>query len=208
MSRVRGSNQVESREREVQYGYMNIPLDTVLQTERCILRIPQGEDNECVWTASRVEGFTDGMLWDQPQAMQEIEAHRQGVIERWKKGEDFGFSICLKDTNECIGRIAMRVTDTEDVWNIGFWMHPDYQGKGLMKESVLKMIDWTFDELAATAIETAHAVWNKASKGLIMRCGFTHVRHNPKGFQKHGTWVEEEEYELTRADWQASALSS
>lgn len=180
---------------------MSIPLDTTLETERCILRVPQQQDNECVWTASRIAGFTDGMLWDPPQTKQEIEAHRMGVIERWKNGEDYGFSVCLKDTNECIGRIAMRLTDKKDVWNVGFWMHPDFQGKGYMKESLLRMVDWAFTELGAVAIETAHAVWNTASEGLIKRCGFAHVRHNPQGFQKHGQWVEEEEYVLKKEDW-------
>ncbi|MCB9808745.1 GNAT family N-acetyltransferase [Candidatus Peribacteria bacterium] len=169
---------------------MNIPLETILDTERCILRIPKPEDNNCVWTASRQPGFTDGMTWDPPKTQEEIEENRQKLLERWKSGIDYGFSICLKESGECIGRIAMRKTEKDAVWNVGFWLHPDFQGKGYMTEALACITDWTFDVLKASSIEAEHATWNTASGALLKRCGFTHTGHNPE--------VPEEEYVLKK----------
>ena len=141
------------------------------------------------------------MLWDPPASKQEALGTTKGAIERWKNGKDFGFSLCLQD-GTCIGRIAIRMDGHPKIWNTGFWLHPDYWGQGYMTEALSAIGEWGFTVLNAEAIESSHAVWNEASRKLLIRCGFTHVRHNPHGFKKHGTWVEAEEYVLKKDDWE------
>ncbi|MDA0376499.1 MAG: GNAT family protein [bacterium] len=180
---------------------MNIPLDTRLTTERLYLRAVSDEDVECVWTASRVPGFIDGMMWDPPETKEEIIEIMHQTIDRWKAGGNYCFSLCLNESNECIGRIVIREKEGDDVWNIGYWLHPDHQGKGYMQEAVTAIVDWGFSVLHAENITAEHASWNEASGKVLLNVGFTHVRHLPCGFIKHGKEIPEEEYIITREEW-------
>ena len=43
---------------------MHIPANTILRTERLMLRAVDFCDIDLVWEASRFVGFNDGMTWD------------------------------------------------------------------------------------------------------------------------------------------------
>jgi ribosomal-protein-alanine N-acetyltransferase len=183
---------------------MDIPLHTELETEHCILKCVSEDDVECVWTASRVPGFTDGMLWDPADTKEEIVQFIYTTIEDWKKGEDFGFSIYDKNTEECLGRIGIRIRpkEGESVWNIGYWVHPDQQGKGYATEATKEVINWGFSVLNAKVIKSNHATWNEASGKVLQKAGFKFVEHLDCGFVKHGKEVPEEAYAISREEWE------
>ena len=180
---------------------MNIPLETTLITSRCTLRCVSEEDIECVWSASRKPGFTDGMLWDPPETKENIVQHIYSSIKNWNKGEEYAFSVLCTKTAECIGRIGIRVREGDSVWNIGYWIHPDHQGKGYATEVTKKVIDWGFSILNAKRIESAHATWNTASEKVLQKAGFRFVKHLDCGFVKHGKEIPEEVYAITREEW-------
>ncbi len=154
-----------------------------------------------MWSASRVPGFTDGMTWDPPETKEEIIEITHQTIDRWKNEDDFCFSICAKETSQCIGRIGIRKRDREGVWNIGYWMHPDFQGKGYMTEVVIAMVEWGFNTLEAETITSEHASWNEASGRVLIKSGFTYIGHLDCGFVKHGKEIPEEEYSIKKEDF-------
>lgn len=180
---------------------MDIPLDTILKSEHLLLKVVSEDDIECVWSASRVPGFTDGMTWDPAEKKEEIVDHIHQSITEWKEGRDFGFSIYQKELKECIGRIGIRRRDGDSVWNIGYWMHPDFQGKGYMTESVKMIVEWGFTVLQAKIITSEHASWNEASGKVLQKAGFTYVGHLDCGFVKHGKEIPEEEYSIKKEDF-------
>ena len=186
---------------------MDIPLDTQLKSERLFLRSVSEDDTECVWSASRVPGFTDGMTWDPAETKEEIHETIHQTIERWKNEDDFCFSICLQRTTECIGRIVIRKKEGDGVWNIGYWMHHDFQGKGYMTEAVMCILDWGFTELQAQRITSEHASWNEASGKVLLKAGFTHIGHLDCGFVKNGKEIPEEAYALTQEEWDENCLN-
>lgn len=177
---------------------MHIPLNTTLETERLILQVVSEDDVECAWTASRVSGFTDGMQWDPPETKEEVEQNIYTNREKWEVGEFFVFSIYIRNANECAGRIIIRPEGRENIWNIGYWMHPNYQGNGYTTEAVIALVEWGFSVLHAEKITSAHASWNDASGKVLQKAGFIHIGHTDCGFMKHGKEVPEELYEITR----------
>ncbi len=182
---------------------MDIPLDTILETERCILKCVSENDVECVWTASRVPGFTDGMLWEPAEKKEEIVQNIYSTIENWKKGDDYCFSVYTKEADECIGRVSIRIRpkEGEGVWDIGYWIHPEKQGQGFATEVARILVDWGFKTLGAKCIQSKHATWNEASGRVLQKCGMNHVGHLDCGFVKRGNEISEECYEITREEW-------
>jgi ribosomal-protein-alanine N-acetyltransferase len=181
---------------------MAIPKSIVLETPHLRLRIISQEDLPHVFSASRHPGFTDGMLWEPPEKEEDLMAPYLRGIDAWEKGEGYGFTIENKDSSAFLGRISIRKTSTPNLWNLGFWTHPDHQGKGIMSEAVGAMIQLGFEKLDAQEIEACHALWNKASARVLEKNGLQFVRYIKEGFKKHGEWVEENLLSIKRNSWE------
>ncbi|PHN07873.1 GNAT family N-acetyltransferase [Flavilitoribacter nigricans] len=173
-----------------------------LETLRLRLGMPAPEDLPFIFSASRYPGFTDGMLWYPPENMEELEEPLQRAISAWERGEAYAFTIADKHTSDFYGRISIRPTSEAGGWNIGFWTHPDHQGKGIMSEAVGAVIEFGFTQLQAREIEACHAIWNKASERVLQKNGMRLVRYIEKGFKKHGKWVDENLLAISREEWE------
>jgi ribosomal-protein-alanine N-acetyltransferase len=174
----------------------SIGPDEVLLTERCRLRQPSDADIAHVWSATRVDGFNEGMRWDPPDGIEELKRPLRANREDWERGTNYSFTVESRDGRVFIGRIQVRQESDPELWTLGFWTHPDQQGKGYASEAAEAILDFAFRRLGARVVGAAHATWNDASRKVLERIGMRFVRSNPRGFQKRGAWVEEQEYEL------------
>ena len=179
-----------------------IPKSFTLNTPRFILKIPSSDDFSRIVSATRVAGFNDGMLWEPPQNEEELKGPLQRAITSWESAKGYSFSIMKRGSTELLGRISIRTTDIKDVWDVGFWTHPDAQGQGLMTESLNAVLEFGFISLLAVRIEACHAVWNQASAKVLKKNGLRFSRHIEKGFKKRGEWVEENLLEISKSEWE------
>jgi len=175
---------------------MEIPTTEVILTQRCRLRYPTQEDLPHIWSASRVPGFNDGMVWDPPKNTEELTEPLRRSQKDWSIGNSYTWTIETKASAEFIGRIAIRLTDQEHVWSLGYWIHPSVQKTGFATEAAAAMLELGFSRLGAVRITAAHATWNEASGKVLQRIGLLRTGVNPRGFKKRGNWVEEYEYEI------------
>ncbi len=180
---------------------MGVPLDTCLETPRCVLRCVSEDDLEPVWSATRYPGFNDGMRWYPPKLKSEISIWTKRNLDIWQKGEEYVFTIRAHLDNSFIGRASIRREKGNGVWSIGFWIHPEQWGQGFATEASRAAIEFGFEELKANKIVASHALWNVASKRVMTKLGLNYVRENPRGFAKNGQWVAEAEYEIEREAW-------
>ncbi len=177
---------------------MHIPISFRIESERLILRSASRDDFPHIFSATRYKGFNDGMVWDPPSHISECESPYQASIQNWNNGEEYGFSILQQPSGLFLGKISIRKTDEANVWNIGFWTHPEQQGKGIMSTAVGHILTFGFRNLNAIRIEAEHAIWNKASERVLYKNGFRFVTHIKQGFMKHGQWVEEHQMAINR----------
>ena len=175
---------------------MMISIDEQILTKRCRLRYPNESDIPHIWSASRAPGFNDGMQWEPPSEISELHEPLQRNQSGWEDGNAYNWTVESRDKGEFIGRIAIRRTQHDGEWSIGYWTHPTQQNKGYASEVAQAIIHFGFSRLHATVITSAHATWNHASGRVLQHAGMLRVRTNPKGFKKHGKWVEEFEYEI------------
>lgn len=159
-----------------------LPLDFTIQTERLRLRIPAESDMPHVFIASQFPGFTDGMLWDPPESIEELRGPLERSLEQWREGVAYQFSI--DSVEGFAGRIALRPSDEAEVLDIGYWTHPEHFGKGYMTEAARAVIDLGFQTMGAKAIVAGTADWNKASQRVLEKLGFQVVEVVKDGFVK------------------------
>ena len=176
----------------------HISLNKILHTERLRLRAVALSDIELVWSASRVNGFNDGMTWDPPDNKEDLVAITYKNLKAWIKGTSYVFTSDLNETGTPIGRVAFSSTDNPSIWYLGFWIHPDYWGHGYATEAARAVLDFGFSELGVSQVNVAHAIWNTRSKRVIEKLGFQFTGENPCGFMKHGKPVAEYEYSMEK----------
>ena len=180
---------------------MGLPPDTIIKTSRCKLRITKREDVSFIFSATRYKGFNDGMLWDAPENEAElIKSYRDGVTEAWHQRQSYEFTICQKQDDKPLGRISIR-KGSDKVWTIGFWLHPEQQGKGYMTESVIAILELGFATLGAERIEACHALWNTKSEKVLKAVRMKFFEYIPQGFMKKGEWIEENKLAITKEEW-------
>jgi [ribosomal protein S5]-alanine N-acetyltransferase len=178
-----------------------IPQDFIIETARCRLRIPSAADIPQVFSATRYAGFNDGMQWEPPESIDELTEPLQANILEWEAGRTYCFTIAEPASNNLLGRIGIRITNRRDVWNLGFWTHPEHQGHGYMTESVVAILEFGFDKLGATHIEASYALWNKNSRRVLEKVGMKSIAYIPHAFQKKGRWIEANKMRITKQEW-------
>ena len=170
---------------------MKIPKSFIIETTNFILRIPSEADFMPIFEATRHQGFNDGMAWEPPSSIAELAAPLQNNIKAWESGKAYAFTIEERTTKTFLGRISIRKTTENDVWNIGFFTHPNHQGKGIMTKVVKTILHFGFIQLKAIRIEAEYALWNKASERVLHKNGFKFVKRIEQGLFKNGQWIAE-----------------
>ncbi len=87
------------------------------------------------------------------------------------QAEDKLFTICYQ--GKFVGLIGFKDTDSANKkTEIGYWLSQYAQGKGIMLHSVLKLIEYAFDEMGMNRVQIKVAVNNHRSKQIPEKLGF------------------------------------
>lgn len=94
------------------------------------------------------------------------------------------WSLFLKDggPGEMIGRISLWPDDGESRDMRGFWLDPDFQGRGLMTEAADRVTDYAFADLGWSRLWLTNAEPNRGSARVKERQGATLVATEPGHF--------------------------
>lgn len=100
-------------------------------------------------------------------------------IEHAIDNDVFKWSIFLKTTDECIGRLSCHEAHDEDeaindanIRGVGWIIDPNFQGKGYGTEAAKTMIDFMFLECEIEQIVTSAAICNPASWKIMEKLDF------------------------------------
>ena len=83
---------------------------------------------------------------------------------------------------------------------LGYWLGKEHTGKGFMREAVLTIIDFSFNELNISRLEAATLPENRSSRGLLERVGFKYEGVGQSYLQINGRWRNHVLYGLLRND--------
>jgi len=191
---------VDGRKIELNQKGGEILKSLMIETKNYRLRIPKKEDIPFVFSATRYKGFNDGMLWEPPESEDELIEPLRRNEETWgEKG--YSFAIEEIESKQFLGRISIRKTVTPDIWDVGFWTHPEQQNKGVMTEVLEEILRFGFQKLKAEKIEACHALWNKASERVLKKHDFKFEEYLKEGFRKKGEWIDENKLSISRSSW-------
>lgn len=125
----------------------------------------------------------------------------QGEMAR---GEKHHWAIRLKDEpGELIGSINLWPDDGQSRDMRGFWLDPEFQGRGLMTEAADRVTDYAFHDLDWPHLWVSNAEPNRASARVKERQGARLVGFEPfrsvSGDGRRMVWLIEKEAWLARS---------
>lgn len=126
----------------------------VLETKRLILRQLDSKDDQEIFrlrSDSEINKYLDRQVSD-------TIAHARNFINQVNEGVNENaalyWGINLNDGTVLIGTICLyNFSDENDSCEIGYELLTDFQGKGIMKEAVEKVISYAFDIINVQTIE-------------------------------------------------------
>ncbi|MFQ3544117.1 GNAT family N-acetyltransferase [Halobacillus rhizosphaerae] len=148
-----------------------------LKTERTSLRQLRRKDAEDLYylrTDDRVYTYLDRETYHTiDQAYEFIHNINAGV----SSGNWIMWAIVLQKTGRVVGTVCLWKFDfLERKAEIGYELHPDYQGKGIMTEVVNRIIHYGFSNLKLETIEAVTNALNTKSLNLLETQQFDRVR--------------------------------
>jgi ribosomal-protein-alanine N-acetyltransferase len=89
-------------------------------------------------------------------------------------GEGFYWAITLKNKDELIGTICYWNLDAADKRaEIGYELHPDYHGQGFMREAILAVLAFGFNDQHFELVTACPKQGNESSVKLLKKTGFS-----------------------------------
>jgi len=97
----------------------------------------------------------------------------KAMMDTPEKTKEFTFVIHFE--GEFAGLIGTKDTDKANKrTEIGYWLSEKFQKRGIITQSVLKLMHFLFDELEMNRIQIKCATGNFSSKKIPQRLGFCH----------------------------------
>ena len=157
----------------------------LLKTERLELRTQTIDEQKYLWKLLMIPEVNKYYLTVSVKLRERLKdwtKQEEYYIKDIKHANDndvFRWSVFLKETGECIGRVSWHEAHDEDnnvnnpsIRGVGWIIDPKYQGKGYGTEAVKTMIDYMFDECDIDEIRTGAAIENPVSWKIMEKLGF------------------------------------
>ncbi|WP_211748655.1 GNAT family N-acetyltransferase [Paenibacillus sp. Marseille-Q4541] len=142
-----------------------------IETERLFIRELTLDDIEAVYRHFSYPEVTEFMDIDVCKNIEEV----REIIAFHINDSGCRYGLFNKENNELIGTCGFHCWSTENQESkaeIGFDLSPQYWGKGLMQEALLKVIRIGFDSMRLHYIEAITEIKNVPSQKLLKKIGF------------------------------------
>ena len=145
----------------------------VLTTERLTLRQLVINDEQDIFTLrsdSEINKYLDRQI---SSSIDDARNFINKVNENINKSDSLYWAITLSDKNILIGTICLfGFSNENDKCEIGFELLTNFQGQGIMKEAVEKVIDYAFNTIGVQKIEAFFHRDNQNSIKLLEKFSF------------------------------------
>ncbi|MBK9731843.1 MAG: GNAT family N-acetyltransferase [Chitinophagaceae bacterium] len=152
---------------------LNFTPFPALTTERLSLRPLTTDDANEIYIHRSDERILEFLDMPKATSVEDALAFIQRITNHVANNESIFWGIQLINDPYLIGSICLwNIEVAEDKAEVGYVLHPDYQGKGLMQEALAAVIDFGFNHLHLKIIVADLHSGNKKSLQLLQRNGF------------------------------------
>lgn len=169
----------------------------VLESDRLSLRkMTEADANEVF--AIRSDAETMKYI---PRPLARNKEDALALIELWNQlitaNESINIAITLKEDDKLIGMICLiNIRPENSRSEIGYVLHPDAHGKGIMHEAVQIMINYAFNVLGFHSLEALIDPANVASEKVLLKHNFVKEAHFRENRYHNGKYLDSVIYSI------------
>ena len=146
-----------------------------LETNRLTMRKILPLDCADMFDYSRRPETSRYLLWSPHTSLRYTKKYLSYVQSAYRNEEFYDFALIEKESGRMIGTCGFTSFDLQNnSAEIGYVLHPDFWGKGLAKEAVMRLMAFGFAELRLHRMSAKIMAQNNASKKVAEKCGMRH----------------------------------
>ncbi|MEG0295158.1 MAG: GNAT family protein [Clostridium sp.] len=174
-----------------------------IETERLILRKFNSTDADSVfknWASDElVQSWYSEPIYETKEKTSEL---LNTYINSYEKEDYYRWAITLKDTNECIGQIAIFLVDNKNHFcEYEYCIGREFQKNGYATEATKAIIDFSFNKINFNKVQICHKSGNPKSQSVIEKCGLTYEGALRDYFYMNGKYVDRHYYSVLKSEW-------
>lgn len=181
------------------YGY-------AARTERLRLRPYAFEDFEQFLDLHSREDVARYLPWetrDEADCRRALGRHQTTTLE--SDGDGLTLAGFDPTTGRLVGEFVLFLRDVRNGGGeLGYVLHPDFQGRGLATEGARHLLSIAFDDLGLHRVVARLDARNTASAAVLRRLGMRHEAHLVRNELFKGEWGDEDGFAVLREEWNAS----
>ncbi|MER5630929.1 GNAT family N-acetyltransferase [Streptomyces nitrosporeus] len=130
----------------------------------------------------------------------------RALLQRYadKQAADTGRIYGIRLDGTLVGGVMFRIFDrASGTCEIGCWLEPAGQGRGLVDRASRKLIDWAFDVRGMHRVEWIASAANTRSTAVAERLGMTREGVLRQAYLHHGVRHDEEIWAVLASEWPA-----
>lgn len=146
------------------------------ETERLTLREMRMEDEEAIFRLRSDDRVLEFIEITKAKTTVDSQKFIKSILALIEKNESVMWAITLKGQDELVGTICFwNIAPDGTRAEIGYMLSPEFQGMGIMKESIEPVIDYGFTTMKLTCIVAVFHPKNIRSLKLLEKQKFLHA---------------------------------
>ena len=180
-------------------------LNLVIESQRLRMRPWEARDVDDIYPIVSDPEFPKLMSWEAHKTKAETAEWIEGAAQSIATNEEVKWAI--EHEGKAIGAIGFH----EICWQVrafrldraelGYWLSPAHQRKGLMTEAVQAVVRFGFETIGLHKIVVTCMADNVASRRVIEKAAFRWVGRAEDDVWRDGKWHAHLLYELTAPEW-------
>ncbi len=139
-----------------------------LQTENLLLRPARVSDADDMFAYAKNPEVSKYLLWSPHPDLAYTRRYLEYLAGRYRIGAHFEWAVIHKKTGRMIGTCGFAKIDTaHNSAELGYVLHPDFRGQGLVVEAAKRVMDFGFSVLMLHRVEARYMVENAASRRVM-----------------------------------------
>jgi RimJ/RimL family protein N-acetyltransferase len=197
----------------------SVIVEAPLRTERLVLRPLEASDAPDVYEYQRLAEVIRFLPWPERDRTEGYEHTAKRAAGRILAvdGDIFVFAATLPGTrstadparDRVIGDFMVRVSSVKHAQlELGWVLHPDFQGRGYAREAAGAVLDFTFETLNPHRVQALLDARNVASAALCERLGMRREATLIEEEYNDDEWQDTAVYGVLRREWAVSAAAA